>query len=42
MLNHALMKTGMLNIWLDVLILAGYSLLLFYVSMRNIQRKWIL
>jgi len=42
MLNNALMKTGMLNIWLDFTILAGFSVLLFYISMRNIQRKWIL
>ena len=42
MLNNALMKTGMLNIWLDITILAGFTVLLFYISMRNIQRKWIL
>ncbi len=42
MLNNSFMKTGMLNVGYDAIILTGFSILLFYVSMRNIQRKWIL
>lgn len=42
MLNGALMKTGTMSVWFDVIILAVFSVLLFSVSMRNIQRKWIL
>lgn len=41
-LNIALIKSGMMSVWFDLLILSGFSVLLFYISMRNIQRKWIL
>jgi len=42
MLNGAIMHTGLLNIWLDFVILLGFAGLLFYISQRNIRRKWIL
>lgn len=41
-LNIALIKRGTMSVWFDFLILSGFSVLLFYISMRNIQRKWIL
>ncbi|AEV70029.1 MULTISPECIES: ABC transporter permease [Oscillospiraceae] len=41
-LHIALVKSGMMSVWLDILILSVFSVLLFYISMRNIQRKWIL
>ena len=42
MLNGAIMHTGLLNIWLDFVILLGFVGLLFYISQRNIKRKWII
>jgi ABC-2 type transport system permease protein len=42
MLNGAIMHTGLLNIWLDFIILLGFAGLLFYISQRNIRQKWIL
>jgi ABC-2 type transport system permease protein len=42
MLNGAIMHTGILNIWLDFVILLGFAGLLFFISQRNIKRKWIL
>ena len=41
-LHIALVKSGTMSVWLDLLILSVFSVLLFYISMRNIQRKWIL
>lgn len=41
-LHFALVKSEMMSVWFDVLILSVFSVLLFYISMRNIQRKWIL
>jgi ABC-2 type transport system permease protein len=42
MLNGAIMHTGLMNIWLDFIILLGFAGLLFFISQRNIKRKWIL
>lgn len=41
MLNGAIMHTGLLDIWIDLVILLGFAGLLFHISQRNIQRKWI-
>ena len=42
MLNGALRQTGMIDSWVDAAILIGFSLLLFWLSLRNIEKKWIL
>jgi ABC-2 type transport system permease protein len=42
MLNSTLTKNGTMSIWFDVIVLGGFSVLLFLVCLRNIQRKWIL
>jgi len=41
MLNGAIMHTGALNVWLDFIILLGFGGLLYFISQRNIRRKWI-
>jgi ABC-2 type transport system permease protein len=41
MLSGAVRHTGLLNIWIDFLILVGFTGLLFYISQLNIRRKWI-
>jgi ABC-2 type transport system permease protein len=40
-LHEAVARTGRMPLWLDVTILAAFSLALFLVSLRNINRKWI-
>ena len=42
MLNNAFARTAGSSIWLDIAVLIGFSFLLFYISIRNIQKKWIL
>lgn len=42
MLNHAVIRTGTLNIWTDLAFLIGFAALLFYICQLNIKRKWIL
>ena len=42
MLNHAIVHTGYINLWFDLLILIGFSVALFYACQWNIRRKWIL
>jgi len=42
MLNGAIMHTGFFNAWIDLIILVGFGVLLFYICQRNIKRKWIL
>ena len=42
MLNNAITHTGHINIWLDFLVLIGFSMALFYICQLNIKRKWIL
>lgn len=42
MLNNAFARNAASSIWLDIAVLIGFSFLLFYISIRNIQKKWIL
>jgi ABC-2 type transport system permease protein len=42
LLNQAVTQTGLMNVWLDLALLIGFSVLLFYFCEWNIKRKWIL
>ncbi|NLD87814.1 MAG: ABC transporter permease [Clostridiales bacterium] len=42
MLNGAINQTGVMNVWLDALVLIGFVVILFYFCHWNIKRKWIL
>lgn len=42
MLNHAITHGGFMDIWLNTFMLIGFSFLLFHISRREIDRKWIL
>ncbi len=42
MLNGAITHTGILNVWINLIILIGFSIFLFYICAWNIKRKWIL
>ncbi len=41
-LHGAIHGQHILPLWLDFLIIAGFSLVLFLISLKNIHRKWIL
>ena len=41
-LHGSIHGTHMLPLWMNFLILAGFCIVLFYISLRNIHRKWIL
>jgi len=40
-LRGAITGTNMMFVWLDFLIITGFCAILFYISLRNINRKWI-
>lgn len=42
MLNNAIKHMGFMNIWVDLIILIGFGVILFYICQRNIKHKWIL
>ena len=42
MLNGALTHTGIMGFGVNVTVLSGFAVLLFFICLRNIQRKWIL
>lgn len=41
-LNGALLNTGLINMWVDIAALIGFTVLLFIISLNNINKKWIL
>lgn len=41
-LHGSIHGTHMFPLWMNFLILAGFCIVLFYISLRNIHRKWIL
>ncbi|WP_347490385.1 ABC transporter permease [Desulfoscipio sp. XC116] len=41
-LNEALLNAGLINIWADIAALIGFTVLLFILSLSNINKKWIL
>ncbi|SNS19199.1 ABC-2 type transport system permease protein [Anaerovirgula multivorans] len=41
-LNGALLNAGLMNIWVDIVALIGFTVLLFIISLNNINKKWIL
>jgi len=41
-LHGSIHGENMLPLWINFLILAGFCIVLFYISLRNIHRKWIL
>ncbi len=42
LLNGGLRQSAMMSFWTNAAILAGFALLLFWLSLRNIEKKWIL
>jgi len=42
LLKRALTVEGMMNIWLNAMVLCGFAGLLFYICHKIIRRKWIL
>ena len=42
LLKRALTVGGMMNVWLDSVVLCGFTGLLFYICHKTILRKWIL
>ncbi|MEG6521417.1 ABC transporter permease [Desulfotomaculum sp. 1211_IL3151] len=42
LLNGALLNAGLMNIWVDIAALVGFTALLFILSLSNINKKWIL
>ena len=42
MLNSSITNNGNMNVWLNFLVLIGFSVLLFYYCRWSIKRKWIL
>ncbi len=42
LLNGGLRQSAMMSVWANAAILAGFALLLFWLSLRNIEKKWIL
>lgn len=42
LLNQAFARTEGSGVWFDIAVLTGFSFLLFYISIRNIKKKWIL
>lgn len=41
LLHEAVRQSGKMPLWLNFLVLAGFCVVLFAVSLRNIRRKWI-
>ncbi len=41
-LHGSIHGENMLPLWMNFLILAGFCIVLFYISLRNIHKKWIL
>lgn len=41
-LNEALLNAGLINIWADIAALIGFTVLIFILSLSNINKKWIL
>ncbi len=42
LLHTAILHSGQFNLWINFIILSMYCMGLFYLSIKNIQRKWIL
>jgi ABC-2 type transport system permease protein len=40
-LRGSITGTNMMSLWLDFLVITCFCLILFYISLRNIDRKWI-
>lgn len=41
LLNGALLNAGLMNIWVDIAALIGFTVVLFIISLNNINKKWI-
>lgn len=40
-LHGAIQGGNVMPLWLDFAVIAGFCLLIFFISVRNVQRKWI-
>ncbi len=41
LLRRAILGTGMMNQWMNISILTGYCTVLFFLTVKNVRRRWI-